>query len=467
MSIQTQAGEFREPFPPKKETFRLAGITSAEELWPDVKKGIEPSEKKEGNEEEILFVTAKGERFTLDEVYWDFLKEKDVVKEAGGSTGEWVGPPVQTLFESEALFLETMLELAPWAEQRGLYLLKYSQQPVDVASIQEGLDASNHRYQLLNDHFSGALAPFRDFACTQRSICIGRDEVVAALNLSWTTPVFIALGANCSVGGGEVHGMLTKRFEMWDGLDNARPGAQKRTGITPYFSNFSDFIQWVSGLEAIYEVQPSNGEWAATEKTFGELEFSSMQDLRDALALFLTFVWTDIRIKMPKREDDGRYTVLTAEGRMSCQQPLQEMKAFDALAMGLLCNAKKVERLRLELEGQCGGRDTFQRIIEEWKQQACKLGFEVTAWVSPEFTQGVMNQLLELAQDGLNNRGYGEEVYLQSLFRRLEEKTNPALEALKVWQERGPEGLVQVFSLNTPENVVYMQKRLAELRAQS
>ena len=37
-------------------------------------------------------------------------------------------------------------------------------------------------------------------------------------------------------------------------------------------------------------------------------------------------------------------------------------------------------------------------------------------------------QILELAQSGLQKRGFGEEVFLEPLFDRAERLTNPALE---------------------------------------
>ena len=44
-------------------------------------------------------------------------------------------------------------------------------------------------------------------------------------------------------------------------------------------------------------------------------------------------------------------------------------------------------------------------------------------------------QILELAQSGLQKRGFGEEVFLEPLFERAERLTNPALDYLNAIEQ--------------------------------
>jgi gamma-glutamylcysteine synthetase len=50
-------------------------------------------------------------------------------------------------------------------------------------------------------------------------------------------------------------------------------------------------------------------------------------------------------------------------------------------------------------------------------------------------------KFLELAKQGLQTRGYGEEQYLQPLYTRLEQKNNPAQELIKIWEQGGLEAV--------------------------
>ena len=43
----------------------------------------------------------------------------------------------------------------------------------------------------------------------------------------------------------------------------------------------------------------------------------------------------------------------------------------------------------------------------------------------------LLEEVLRLAEDGLAERGHGEEQFLETLFRRAEQRTNPALRLLE------------------------------------
>ena len=43
----------------------------------------------------------------------------------------------------------------------------------------------------------------------------------------------------------------------------------------------------------------------------------------------------------------------------------------------------------------------------------------------------LLRRVLDLAEDGLAERGHGEEEFLQPLFVRVEQRTNPALQSLE------------------------------------
>jgi hypothetical protein len=72
-----------------------------------------------------------------------------------------------------------------------------------------------------------------------------------------------------------------------------------------------------------------------------------------------------------------------------------------------------------------------------WHVQVVRQGLEAS-----QPAPGFLEQIAKLAADGLNSRGYGEEVLMQPIFDRLERRENPAQRVRTVFRQDGLQGLL-------------------------
>jgi gamma-glutamylcysteine synthetase len=56
---------------------------------------------------------------------------------------------------------------------------------------------------------------------------------------------------------------------------------------------------------------------------------------------------------------------------------------------------------------------------------------ELPSTVDPDALYALVQNILDLCREGLSERGQGEEVYLEPLYQRTENRTNPAKEMLR------------------------------------
>ena len=58
----------------------------------------------------------------------------------------------------------------------------------------------------------------------------------------------------------------------------------------------------------------------------------------------------------------------------------------------------------------------------------------------------LIKQILDLSKEGLIERGYGEEVFLESLYERVKNRTNPAKDMLKkLGQDKSIEDIIDDY----------------------
>ena len=114
----------------------------------------------------------------------------------------------------------------------------------------------------------------------------------------------------------------------------------------------------------------------------------------------------------------------TIEFRSACEQPVQDAFAYAAFHAGL---AEKTAELEILLKSD--------NILYHHGYSAPELRELFTYRKYPEFFEKKqlsekLLQILELAEAGLSERGFQEEVFLTPLFQRAEQLTNPAKEFL-------------------------------------
>lgn len=121
----------------------------------------------------------------------------------------------------------------------------------------------------------------------------------------------------------------------------------------------------------------------------------------------------------------------TIEFRSVCCQPIKDVMTVSAFHLGLKRRVKELDKLLQE--DQVIYHNGFS--ATELRKMFVKR--ELPAFVDKEDVYGLAKQVVDLAKDGLLERGYGEEVYLESLYERIRQQSNPAQKMLRHLQEDG------------------------------
>lgn len=120
----------------------------------------------------------------------------------------------------------------------------------------------------------------------------------------------------------------------------------------------------------------------------------------------------------------------TLEVRGDCAQPLSAAFAPPAFSLGLACNATVAAELTQAFLARWGAGRTNSQL------RAAVAATGELPGVPAEELYTFAGQLLSAAQQGLTQRGKGEEVLLQPLYERVERRTNPA----KQWRRMQQQG---------------------------
>jgi gamma-glutamylcysteine synthetase len=117
----------------------------------------------------------------------------------------------------------------------------------------------------------------------------------------------------------------------------------------------------------------------------------------------------------------------TIEFRSVCCQPIGDSMTVAAFHLGLKEKLSELDELLeqdhvIYHQGYTPGELRKLFVLEE-----------LPHFVDREELYGLVKQVLDLAKEGLKERSFGEEVFLDPLYVRLEERTNPAKEMLKMW----------------------------------
>lgn len=124
-----------------------------------------------------------------------------------------------------------------------------------------------------------------------------------------------------------------------------------------------------------------------------------------------------------------QYQSLTARGtvefRSCCAQPLADTFTVAAFHLGLMCQLPELEQLIAQ-------HDFFEDYGRNYPD--LRRRFSAKA-LSEELLVDIISlteNVLELATEGLKQRGFGEEVYLTGLYDRLSRQENPAQRGLRL-----------------------------------
>ena len=353
-----------------------------------------------------------------------------------------------------------ILELiSEFGEQSGAVFLGFGLQPLTPPGKDLLMQKSRNLFwdQLFggNDyipHGSGTdVHLFTISASNQVHVDVRMDEAVDAVNVfNGLAGAQVALTANSNIWKGRVDPAYKCLGEMFWGwwLKEAHPGRYgvperkfrdledyfmeilqfppvyvKRNGVPvalPYCRTFSDFF--VCNQNGAQCRRKDEGERDCGTTVTGEgVEITAEYGDLDQ---HFTFFWHSARL--------SRY--YTLENRINDQQPPGEMLCIPALTLGIMENLK---------EGVALINSYPWEVLRKMRVQSARYGLD--ARVEGREVREIAREMVGVAEEGLSDRGLGEEVYLEPLIQRLAGDFCPADRAAEVFRTQGPKGFVESF----------------------
>lgn len=336
--------------------------------------------------------------------------------EVGIGTIEINSRPCHTLFEIEAIMTAAVQQVVHFAVLHDWRVLGYGIQPVSPPSLK--IMSPKQRYQSLYRAMGANWLWYTVTASDQCQIAIAQDELVQILNVgNLLAPVLIALCANSPIYAGRPSPFGSAR----EGRMAEIHANEYRHGMPaqPYTS-IVDYVRRVA--QSTYLIVQEGGEIIPSRHPFSEYLRKHGPDFA-AFLLHEHYIWNSARL---------RTTYGTVEIRPACQQPWGEHMAAMALTVGLIEAVDQIDRYI-----QAGMGEDYWSIMRTYHQQAIRFGL-----AAPQPLPNFLRTIVELAQEGLQRRGQGEERLLAPLFNRLARRQNPAQRARQVFELDGMAGLL-------------------------
>lgn len=114
----------------------------------------------------------------------------------------------------------------------------------------------------------------------------------------------------------------------------------------------------------------------------------------------------------------------TIEYRSCCTQPIEDVLTVAAFQLGLKHNLDKLGHL---LEND---RVIYHQGYNPTELRKFFVQKELPGFINEDELYQLLHDVVELSFEGLEKRGYGEEVFLSPLYNRIDERTNPAKQML-------------------------------------
>lgn len=294
----------------------------------------------------------------------------------------------------------------------------------------------NGRYRMLLHHLSsyrnykGKLL-FHDIpyygliSCSaQTHLDVTEDELIRVINVfNRLEPLKALLFANSPYEGG----YLCVRDHLWresmhglnphnvDGFDIELGSVEE---LVSYIKSMSLYCLERDGRYINFTPLPLD-EYFSSSRVEGE--YFDGDDYR-------TISW-DPRIEDLEYLRSFKFVDLTFRGtvelRSTCMQPISEALGVPAFNLGLKVNLDKLEKL-LDTEGNIYRQG--YNVIELRKLFVMR---KLPAFAEEEGVRDLLLKVLDIARDGLISRGFGEERFLEPLYRRVKTQQSAALEIVQ------------------------------------
>ena len=116
----------------------------------------------------------------------------------------------------------------------------------------------------------------------------------------------------------------------------------------------------------------------------------------------------------------------TIEFRSVCCQPIEDRMTVAAFHLGL---NSKIEELNYILDND---RVIYHKGYSADELRKMFVKRNLPSFVNKQDLKKLTKEILDLSREGLKERGFGEEKYLNPLYKRLEEGRNPAVKLLQL-----------------------------------
>lgn len=419
-----------------------------------------------GIESEFPLVTADGHaasKEVVDDVFQSYIKKGwKPIKDGGTGTivgvskiindyevvfGTDVGdriieiafPPAHNLHEALSVRNTLLKPIIEEFAKHDTYLLGYGVLPMNKPHRK--LMADKGRYHFFERDSGNTYVPHEDgvdlhvFAMTaaaQTHIEVNRNNAIDFLNVSNAlSGIFILLGANSSVWLGKIEKDKRRALREWLWA-TGWPNRPTQTGPLRPIKDFDEYIQHLASFRP--QMIKRDGQYLSllnTEKTFEELlykknieaetvngEHVSVEIIPDDITFTGGFAWHTARMT----------AYGTVESRVCCQQPQDAALAMSALSLGLYANLEKAKSLVAE--------KSFTYWLSVYNKSMIE-GFEM------EDAETLASKVYAIAEEGLHKRNLKEEIFLQPLQKRIQEKKAPAEEIIQIFLTEGAEGIVK------------------------
>lgn len=370
--------------------------------------------------------------------------------------------PFATLEESRTHIEEVFSQVLPVASSLGIDILSYGLQPKTPFYFPDlKTEKIWYRGYLHIAGLEGGHSMFHNIAAHQVCIDVSYDELIPALNmLNGIAPATVALFANSGWGEWKTqkhHSMREYRWKKWTREQPEIAGMPPRP-----FTSFRDYLTYnwsipmrpshKDGTLHVIEPAPTieeflrGSQWEAMD--VGRGEPSMIRPSIEDVNLCNMYIWTQARPKFYFKGDARLEDLLAAydsgdealdafarehveklyiEVRNIAAQPWEQALAAPAFITGLVEELPAAE-ITLEQYSWEELRNLHERTVEN--------SMKVDAVIP------LAQELVKIAQRGLQNRGFQEEQYITCLQERIHTRMSPAEEAIQIAETGGAEEII-------------------------
>ena len=295
-----------------------------------------------------------------------------------------------------------------------------------IAKATRDLWAPKVRSLFFRDHLVDSVHPQTISAASQCHFQVALDEIVPVIKvLDALSGVFIALSANSPVWSGQLdpdHSLAARqlfweRFTIDHGYKN-NVWLQK-----PYPKDLEELVRRTTKATFLLYLRDQELEvpgctfqnWATQH---GEID---LDRLHDAYQAHMGTLWWNVR---------PRTCYGTVERRICCQSYLA--LPLHALTLGLIENLDQAIAFLDQHRPDSGWRQFYRETLYH--------GLDT----NPNGETALLCQdLIEIAEAGLVERGFGEQVLLYPLDQLIDSGHSPAHDKLEIFEREGAEGLLR------------------------